>query len=349
MTFSSANDDADGAAGDDGHFLMALVDAAPVAMILIDRISQQMVFVNSECEQLFGYGRSELIGQPIDFLVPVASRGSHGNLMRSYCNAPTARSMGAGRHLHALRKDGTGVPVEIALKPFDTKEGVFVLAVVVDISERKRLEAAVRRANEELERRVTQRTLELARINDEKEVLLAGLQAQRSSLELLSREDSLTGLSNRRAYEMDLREEIEKASRSRSPLAAAMLDIDRFKTVNDRFGHALGDTVLRESARILRENCRSTDRISRYGGEEFAIAMPGTEMRTAFALCERIRGTFEQFAWNSLAPDLKVTISAGIAAWSAGADADELMAMADSSLYEAKRNGRNRTVMKQDS
>ena len=123
-----------------------------------------------------------------------------------------------------------------------------------------------------------------------------------------------------------------------------MLDLDLFKQVNDRFGHSVGDAVLRESAKLLRRECRTIDAMARDGGEEFALALPGSDLAAAISICERIRRAFERFDWNMLAPEMRVTISAGVSAWATGCNGDDLLAQADAKLYEAKRNGRNRVM-----
>jgi diguanylate cyclase (GGDEF)-like protein/PAS domain S-box-containing protein len=316
------------------------VEAAPIAMLMVDQHGS-IVLVNHESEKLYGNTRSELVGRPVEALVPQRLRPHDQATRERFFAAPIARRMGAGHEFLGMRKDGTEVPIELGLNPVVTDDGQFVLMAIEDISERKRLETAVRDANEELERRVEERTAELARANRNNEALLERLQVQRLDLERLSREDPLTQLANRRDFDERLGEEIRRAQRFGTPLAVAMLDLDQFKLVNDRFGHAVGDRVLRETATLLRRECRKIDSIARYGGEEFALALPGSDLAAAVTACQRIRAAFERFDWNAIAAAMRVTISAGISVWTAGADADHLLAQADAKLYEAKHNGRN--------
>lgn len=322
--------------------LESIVESAPAAMVLSDELGV-IQLVNREVELLFGYSRDELVGQKVEMLVPRASRRAHESLRNGFISHPSVRRMGAGRDLHGLRKDGVEVQLEVGLNPIPTEQGLRILVGMVDVTERKRLEADIRRANEELERRVRDRTAELVAANREKELLLIDLQAQRAELERLSREDPLTELANRRDFDHRLDAEIQRAQRQGSPLTVAMLDLDRFKRVNDRYGHAIGDTVLREVACLIRNQCRAIDVIGRYGGEEFALALPGADARAASILCERIRIAFEEFAWPRLQPGLAVTVSAGVGTWRPGMTALALLALADAKLYEAKRRGRNRT------
>jgi PAS domain S-box-containing protein len=125
----------------------AAVESAPSGMIMTDR-SGQIVLVNHEAERLFGYAREELLGKPIEMLVPERVRGRHPLFRLDFLKNPQTRAMGAGRDLFGLRRDGTEVPVEIGLNPIETDEGQLVLASVVDISARKRAEARFRAAVE---------------------------------------------------------------------------------------------------------------------------------------------------------------------------------------------------------
>src|SRR3569833_762861 len=127
--------------------LTAIIESAPMAIVMIDAAGR-IVLTNKEAEVLFGYHRDELLGQPVDLLVPVEFRASHPAARTSFFLQPTPRRMGAGRDLFAQRKDGSRFPVEIGLNPIDTDEGLFVLRAIVDTTERKRLEDRFRAAVE---------------------------------------------------------------------------------------------------------------------------------------------------------------------------------------------------------
>ncbi len=128
------------------------VEASPSAFVMVDR-SGHIVLVNSQTEAMFGYRREDLLGQPVERLVPARFRSRHPQDRREFFERPEQRPMGAGRDLFGLRQDGTEFPVEIGLNPIETEEGFFVLSAIVDITERKGHEEAVRRANEELVRK----------------------------------------------------------------------------------------------------------------------------------------------------------------------------------------------------
>lgn len=128
----------------------AVVEAAPTGIVMVD-IHGRITLVNCELEMLFGYTRQDLIGQPVEMLLPARMRAAHPEHMRSFFTNPVARLMGAGRDLFAARQDGTEFPVEIGLRPLDLSDGRQVLATIVNISERKKEEMKLRRANEGLE------------------------------------------------------------------------------------------------------------------------------------------------------------------------------------------------------
>jgi len=160
--------------------------------------------------------------------------------------------------------------------------------------------------------------------------------------------DELTGLYNHRRFHEAISTEVERAKRFRQDLGLVMLDIDDFKQVNDRFGHQQGDIVLREVARIVQGFSREIDAPARYGGEELALLLPGTDLEGAYLLAERVRQGIEGLGLtvSGLPDEVQVTASLGVAAISSGHELEprELIAAADAALYEAKRSGKNKTV-----
>jgi diguanylate cyclase (GGDEF)-like protein len=156
--------------------------------------------------------------------------------------------------------------------------------------------------------------------------------------------DPLSGLFNRRYFEERLDEEIDRARRHGTAVALLMIDIDNFKGINDRFGHLVGDLVIRGVGDILKRSVRKFDLCTRFGGEEFAIVMPGSGPENSTPVAERIRVRIEAFRANEpQLADLRVTASIGMSV-SYGASAKELMSDADEALYQAKREGKNRLV-----
>jgi diguanylate cyclase (GGDEF)-like protein len=157
--------------------------------------------------------------------------------------------------------------------------------------------------------------------------------------------DSLTGLLNHTTIKERLEAEVASARRHRLPLAHAMIDIDHFKRVNDTYGHATGDHVLKSLAQLLQQRLRKTDVIGRYGGEEFAVILPSTSADAALAVVDQIRAGFEQVRHQSEGTDFRVTFSAGVAVFPPFGDAARLSEAADKALYHAKQEGRNRVAL----
>lgn len=170
-------------------------------------------------------------------------------------------------------------------------------------------------------------------------------EAQKKILEM-SIIDDLTGLYNRRHFVETVQREISRASRYSSPLVLCMMDLDEFKNVNDTYGHQAGDMVLRVFGNMLRGSIRGSDTACRYGGEEFALLLPNTDLTEAKVLAERLRFTLEnhRFEWNGRL--LQVTLSLGLAPLDREAfqSFTELVEMADEALYTAKRLGKNTVV-----
>lgn len=160
----------------------------------------------------------------------------------------------------------------------------------------------------------------------------------------LSYLDGLTGIFNRRFFEMRITEEMERARRSRSGMALVITDIDQFKKINDEFGHLLGDEVLRQVSSLFHQQLRKIDVVCRYGGEEFAVLLSNTNAEHALGVAEKLRRMVE--SWNFPGVPRTVTISAGIAIFPEhGANRDELVQAADVGLYSAKQSGRNRVCL----
>ncbi|HWL16321.1 MAG TPA: GGDEF domain-containing response regulator [Opitutus sp.] len=163
------------------------------------------------------------------------------------------------------------------------------------------------------------------------------------ALRQLATRDQLTGLLNRREFDRILAEETERAQRFGHSLALVMVDIDRFKAINDTHGHPIGDAVLRDVARRLAEEVRTVDRVARFGGEEFALVIMESDAEAAMAAARRASAAMEREpVWANETLPLTVTVSAGVAALPADAEsAEELVRAADRALYAAKAAGRN--------
>jgi diguanylate cyclase (GGDEF)-like protein len=159
--------------------------------------------------------------------------------------------------------------------------------------------------------------------------------------------DSLTGLLNHTKIKEQMDIAVDRARRRKGTLAVAMIDIDRFKAINDTYGHPAGDRVIKSLANLLRQRLRRTDIIGRYGGEEFVVILDDTEAEKALILLDEIRVNFSGIKHQSEGREFHSTFSCGIAAFPQCPDETFLANTADKALYEAKNSGRNRVVLKQ--
>jgi diguanylate cyclase (GGDEF)-like protein len=157
--------------------------------------------------------------------------------------------------------------------------------------------------------------------------------------------DSLTGLLNHIKTKEQLAVEVSRARRQRGQLAFAMIDLDHFKAVNDKYGHQMGDRVLKALARLLLQRLRKIDVIGRYGGEEFAVILPGTEAPGAVQVLDEIRESYAHLQQQAEGTEFTVTFSCGVATFPGHGDAAALIKAADKALYRAKYAGRNRVVL----
>lgn len=165
-------------------------------------------------------------------------------------------------------------------------------------------------------------------------------------LERMSMTDGLTGIANRRSLEEKLRDMFEHSLRLHEPISVVMCDIDRFKSVNDTYGHQAGDDVLKQFAKVLHDEAREIDRVGRYGGEEFMLLLPGTVLDAAVTFAERVRHAIESHTFEFEGGTLQRTMSLGVASWPHPKihQCDGLIKAADDALYVAKKTGRNRVI-----
>jgi len=165
---------------------------------------------------------------------------------------------------------------------------------------------------------------------------------QRSQLEAIAQRDPLTGASNRRGMEAELEIAMASSQRSGAPLGLLVFDLDRFKRVNDDFGHEAGDDVLVQVAELVRRSTRKDDRFFRLGGEEFGLLCPGANPGALWNIAEKLRVSVER---EVQCGGRSITISLGAVPYRPGESAGDWLARADAAMYRAKRSGRNRTVI----
>ena len=208
--------------------------------------------------------------------------------------------------------------------------------------------SSLRNSEQRLKRQVAEKTAELQQkanslqaADEEKSALLAQLHQQTLALALQARQDGLTGLANRRAFDEVLSKEFSRSQRLKQPLVLAFIDIDHFKKINDTWSHNAGDLALVAIAEKIRQHSRSVDCAARWGGEEFALLMPSTSMEQAQLVCERLRLEIMALDWQEIADGISITVSIGIATSDDLTQAKQLLFLADQALYQAKQQGRN--------
>lgn len=276
-----------------------LLEAAPDAFVVIDAQGTIQI-VNQQTTELFGWDRSELIGQPLEVLLPARLRGRHPDLRRAYCHEPLVRPMGPDLDLVACRKDGSEFPVAISLSPLDTERGLLVSAAIRDITDRKQAEAAL---------------------------------AHQAT------HDVLTGLPNRLLLKDRLSHALDRTGRLGTTVAVLFLDVDRLKVINDSRGHSLGDRLLQAIAQRLLSEMRPDDTLARFGGDEFVIVTEGVGPNYGpRQLAERIaRALAPPIRLGGI--DMTVSVSIGVAIAGPGDDAESLLRDADAAMYRAKAAG----------
>lgn len=264
----------------------------------------QRTYVSPSVEKLRGFSAQEVMKQTDEELLCPESL----ILMQKGLKLASEK-VGSQQTLNPFRgefeqpcKEGSTIWVETTVSGIYNEEGRFIgmLGVDRDIAERKKMEAEIRQ---------------------------------------LSVTDKLTQLYNRLKTDETLERELERSARSEIPFSLILLDIDHFKSVNDNFGHQVGDSVLVELANILKNNVRSMDVSGRWGGEEFLIILPETDKEGAMLVAEKLRMSIDQ---NSFARAGKITASFGVSVYNKDPSPETIVSRADSALYKAKEKGRNR-------
>ncbi len=207
--------------------------------------------------------------------------------------------------------------------------GILLAGMGIDITQRKLVEA-----------QLSSEQQKLADANSQLEGLNERLASINRQLEQQALHDELTQLPNRRAFNAQLKIEMERAQRYQMPVSLLLLDIDKFKQINDTWGHPYGDEVLQRVAALLQGALRSTDFAARYGGEEMAVILPHTTAEGALITAERCRKSIAEAPW----PQGQVTASFGASTLKSGMEATAFIAAADAALYTSKKEGRNRST-----
>ncbi|MDI3481640.1 MAG: hypothetical protein PWQ97_1295 [Tepidanaerobacteraceae bacterium] len=279
--------------------LRAIMESARDAIVMING-QGNVIFWNPAAEQLFGYSREEVMGKELHkFIAPAELYDAYKSSFAKYRAGKKGEYDGKMLELTAIHKDGRAIEVELSLSKVKIENEWHFVGIMRDISERKKTEEQLYR---------------------------------------LSITDPLTGVYNRRFFMQMMEREIERTRRSGRPFSIIMLDLDRFKSVNDRFGHAAGDTVLTQVTELLKKRIRKSDCLARWGGEEFIILLPETSVEDAANLADELRRLLSDMELPEIG---HVTASFGVSEFKASDTVDTIIMRTDSMLYEAKSAGRN--------
>jgi len=285
--------------------LQTLVDTALDAVVMMDS-EGRITGWNRQATEIFGWSQEEIIGQEITAtVIPLRYRDAHVEGLKHFLATGVGEFLNKRVETHALHHDGHEFPVELAIAVVMTEGKPEFSAFIRDITERKRAEAELRE---------------------------------------MATTDFLTGLSNRRHFIARMTDELARLQRlDNLDAAVLMLDLDHFKRINDTYGHAAGDAILKHFAALIRDELRKIDTVGRVGGEEFAIILPGANLEEAKVFAERLRQKVETTPLQLDGKVISFAVSIGITAMKeTDASADTAMIRADAALYRAKENGRNR-------
>ena len=261
----------------------------------------QILMANPSMEALTGYRPTELVGQNVGIFLPEHLRARHTQSMRDYFTAPHSRAMGL-MDLKLARRDGQMLPVDISLGHWDDEGARYAIAYVRDLTERKRFEESLRHQ---------------------------------------ATHDELTGLPNRWLFHLQLNQSLARAARSGRRVAVLLLDLDYFKTVNDSFGHAMGDALLVQVGARIRGALRENDLLARLGGDEFAVLVTDLdELDEVVSVATKLLMSL-QASYRLQDQDVYSGASLGLAFYPDDArDSETLLRYADMAMYQAKQAGR---------
>lgn len=261
--------------------------------------------------QRFGYTAEELMGQPIEILIPEGDhKRNHAHYMES--SSMHKKVLFKGRELKAITKHGELLSSEITVTPLKQSEDLKFVGIIHDISNRMKL--------------MEQLGSLLNQLRDE------------------ATKDYLTGLLNRKAFFEKAHQIWLSAKEDNKPISLLMIDIDHFKQINDTFGHDSGDRVLVTVAKVFNQNCREEDLVCRYGGEEFIILLENKDERPALEFASRLKKIVQEMSVSEQDEEIRFSISIGLVTSNALElnSIEALISNADQMLYQAKANGRNR-------
>jgi diguanylate cyclase (GGDEF)-like protein/PAS domain S-box-containing protein len=317
--------------------LSGILDNANDAIITTDQ-NQRIILFNRGAESLFGYSVQEVIGQPINLLIPERFHTAHTQHVETFGRSQQFSVVkDGGREIFGRRQDGSEFPAMSSVSSQDIQGETLFTVFLRDITDLKKAEKALKIYSENLEIQVKERTEELSKS-------LLALQKSEEHLSHLAHHDTLTGLPNRLMLHIRLEQSIQQASRQRTKVAIAFIDLDHFKRINDSLGHQSGDSILQQVALRWRQILRANDSLARISGDEFVLILVDIENFTQVSLAlARLMAALETpFQLIGQTYPVHVTASIGVSLFpDNGLDASILLRNADTAMYRAKEEGRN--------
>ena len=289
--------------------IKALLETAPDPIVEIDS-DGRIVLANARTDELFGYEREDILQRPVEKLFAERSRELVAESFHSViAGSDSAGSLGFGQDMWGQRKDGTVFPVDVTVSTVSTEQGLVITSIIRDVTDRKRFE---------------------------------------TQLKHLADHDALTELYNRRRFEEELTEYSEYAKRYKESGAVLLLDLDRFKYVNDTHGHKAGDEVIRAVGSALRTAIRQTDVVARLGGDEFAVLLKNVQREEAERVAKEMLDIIKRRELPLQGHRATMTTSIGIALFDEDVITENLLVNADLAMYAAKEAGGNRFEVSED-
>ncbi|MBT9589346.1 MAG: diguanylate cyclase [Thiobacillus sp.] len=280
--------------------LRSITRAAQDAVIMIDPAGL-VTYWNPAAGHMFGFAETEAVGRNLhDLIVPEPDLERAHAGFSHFVASGEGPAIGRTTTLQAKHRNGDEFPVDVSLSAIKLHGQWNAVGILRDATERVKTE---------------------------------------ERLQQLATTDTLTGICNRRCFDETLEREVSRAARLSSPLSLILFDVDLFKRINDTFGHPTGDQVLAQLAGAVGGTIRAIDLFARWGGEEFAILLPGSDLNAGRLLAEKLRGMLEKQPFADVG---QVTCSFGVTEYAPGDDMDGLIKKADRCLYQAKASGRNR-------
>ena len=286
----------------------AVVETAYDGIITIDQ-HQTIMMMNDAARDIFGVNDAAVVGMSLTKYIPQRFRDKHAGYVDAFRLSPVkVRPMQSRSPIYGLREDGSEIQIEVTISKIAVDGGTEMTALVRDVSERTKL-------IEQLKQAATQ--------------------------------DPLTGVFNRRHGDAVLYSEVHRCQRHGHALTLIMLDLDHFKSINDTYGHACGDHVLKSVVDTISGSLRDADIVCRWGGEEFLVMLPETPLMDAKNWAERVRESVAALEISGYGEQpIRVSISCGLAALArTDARPESLLKRADDAMYRAKENGRNQVYV----